>query len=222
MPPYGFSDLHELENIHIGSSPKLNRIEAGTFQNLDRLTTLNVNWNGISWVHLRALNNLPAVNAIDLSHNEISDASMIGRAIKDLPKLEILKLNHNFITTLSEGTFVDLQSLTELYLNDNSIAEIHHGAFHKMPRLKLIHLENNFLRRVHPESFLQTSSSGVEYLHLQYNEIANIEVPPILLLLIIIVLMLNSLFHYIYFTLLGGEIVAGRITDAEIFGPELQ
>lgn len=175
LPPYGFGDLPTIENIYISSSPKLNRLEAGAFQNLDLLTTLNVNWNGISWIHLRAFNSLPMLNTIDLSHNEISDASMIGRAIKDLPKLEVLKLDHNFITTLSEGTFVDLQAITELYLNDNSIAEIHHGAFHKTPRLKLLHLENNFLRRVHPESFLQTSGSGVEYLHLQYNEIANIE-----------------------------------------------
>ncbi|XP_055316823.1 protein artichoke [Sitodiplosis mosellana] len=175
MPPYGFVDLHSLENVYISSSPKLNRLEVGVFQNLDLLHTLNVNGNGISWVHLRAFSNLPTLNSIDLSHNEISDAGMIGRAIKDLPKLEVLKLDRNFITTLSEGTFVDLEYLKELYLNDNSIAEIHHGAFHKMPRLKLLHLENNFLRRVHPESFLQTSGSGVEYLHLQYNEISNIE-----------------------------------------------
>lgn len=175
LPPYGFVDLRSLETVHISGSPKLNRMEAGLFQNLDQLKALNCNANGISWIHLRAFTNLPTINAMDLSQNEISDAGMVGRAIKDLAKLEVLRLDHNFITTLSEGSFVDLESLKELYLNDNNIAEIHHGAFHKTPRLKLLHLENNFLRRVHPESFLQTSGSGVEYLHLQYNEISNIE-----------------------------------------------
>lgn len=89
MPPYGFLDLHSLENVYISSSPKLNRLEAGVFQNLDLLNTLNVNGNGISWVHLRAFSNLPTLYAIDLSHNEISDAGMIGRAVKDLPKLKV-------------------------------------------------------------------------------------------------------------------------------------
>lgn len=89
IPPYGFVDLHSLENVYISSSPKLNRLEAGVFQNLDLLNTLNVNGNGISWVHLRAFSNLPTLDAIDLSHNEISDAGMIGRAVKDLPKLKV-------------------------------------------------------------------------------------------------------------------------------------
>lgn len=175
LPPYGLANLINLENVHIAESQQLNAINAGMFENLERLETLNLNNNGIVWVHLHAFINLPLIHTIDLSGNQIADGGMIGRAVKDLTKLEYLRLDHNNITQLTEGSFVDLPSLKELYLNDNSIVEIHYGAFHKTPRLKLIHLENNYLKRIHPESFFHSSGSGVEYIHVQHNDITEIE-----------------------------------------------
>lgn len=175
LAPNTFRKMANLETVQIIGSSRLNRLEAGLFNDLPKLKYLNVAENGISWIHLRALSGLPNLKTIELSSNKISDAGMVGRAVKDLSGLEELKLDRNHITRLSEGSFVDLPALRELLLNDNAISEIYHGAFHRTPMLKLIHLENNFLSRVHPESFLLRSGSGVEYLHIQNNEIARVE-----------------------------------------------
>lgn len=175
LAPNTFRDMPNLETVQIIGSSRLNRLEAGLFNDLPKMKYLNVAENGISWIHLRALSGLQSLKTIELSSNKISDAGMVGRALKDLNGLEELKLDRNHITRLSEGSFVDLPALRELLLNDNAISEIYHGAFHRTPMLKLIHLENNFLSRVHPESFLLRSGSGVEYLHIQNNEIARVE-----------------------------------------------
>ncbi|GAB0097862.1 Protein artichoke [Sergentomyia squamirostris] len=175
LSPMGFRQLINLDTVIITGSGKLNRLEAGLFHDLPRLKSIDVSNNGINWIHLRALARLPQLQILQLSGNKITDAGMVGRSIKDLGNLEVLKLDANRITTLGEGSFVDLPSLKELHLNSNAITEIHHGAFHRTPNLKIVHLESNYLRRVHPESFLQASGSGVEFLHLQENEIARIE-----------------------------------------------
>uniref|UniRef100_A0A182PW33 LRRCT domain-containing protein n=1 Tax=Anopheles epiroticus TaxID=199890 RepID=A0A182PW33_9DIPT len=175
LSPQNFRDLASLETLHVTGSGSLNRLEAGLFNDLPKLQLINLSENGISWVHLRTFVGLPSLKTLQLSGNKITDAGMIGRAVKDIHNLQVLRMDRNMISKLNEGSFVDLPSLKELYLNDNGITEIFHGAFHRTPSLKLVHLENNYLRRVHPESFLQASGSGVEMMHLQQNEIGRVE-----------------------------------------------
>ncbi|XP_053679721.1 protein artichoke [Anopheles nili] len=175
LAPQYFRELVSLETVHVTGSGNLNRLEGGLFNDLPKLQLINLSENGISWVHLRAFVGLPALKTLQLSGNKITDAGMVGRAVKDIHGLQVLRLDRNMISKLTEGSFVDLPSLKELHLNDNGITEIFHGAFHRTPNLKLVHLENNYLRRVHPESFLQASGSGVEMVHLQRNEIGRVE-----------------------------------------------
>uniref|UniRef100_A0A182JY22 LRRCT domain-containing protein n=1 Tax=Anopheles christyi TaxID=43041 RepID=A0A182JY22_9DIPT len=175
LAPQYFRELASLETLHVTGSGSLNRLEAGLFNDLPKLQLINLSENGISWVHLRTFVGLPSLKTLQLSGNKITDAGMIGRAVKDIHNLQVLRMDRNMISKLNEGSFVDLPALKELYLNDNGITEIFHGAFHRTPSLKLVHLENNYLRRVHPESFLQASGSGVEMMHLQQNEIGRVE-----------------------------------------------
>ncbi|XP_062563877.1 protein artichoke isoform X2 [Armigeres subalbatus] len=175
ISPQSLRDLKNLETVNIVGSRTLTRLEGGLFNDLPKLNMINLSENGIDWVHLRAFVGLPSLKILQLSGNKMTDAGMIGRAVKDIPNLTGLKLDRNAISKLNEGSFVDLPALKELYLNDNTITEIFHGAFHRTPSLKLVHLENNYLRRVHPESFLQASGSGVEIIHLQQNEIGRVE-----------------------------------------------
>ncbi|XP_052862861.1 protein artichoke [Anopheles cruzii] len=175
LSPQHFRDLVGLETVHVTGSASLTRLEGGLFNDLPKLSLIDLSENGLSWVHLRTFVGLPALKTLQLAGNKITDAGMIGRAVKDIHTLQTLKMERNMIAKLGEGSFVDLPSLKELYLQDNGITEIFHGAFHRTPSLKLVHLENNYLRRVHPESFLQASGSGVETVHLQQNEIGRVE-----------------------------------------------
>lgn len=158
LSPHGFRDLMNIESISIIHSKGLTRLESGLFIDLPKLKSINVQENGIEWIHLRAFSaGLLSLQSLDFSHNRISNAGMVGRAIKDIQNLENLNLNHNFIEVLSEASFVDLPRLKELRLNDNLIQEIHQGAFHRVPSLKIVHLENNRLRHVSFRWFLMTT-----------------------------------------------------------------
>lgn len=149
LPPHIFRNLPSAESITITGSKGLSRIESGLFIDLPKLKSINLESNGIEWIHLRAFSSsLSSLQLIDLSYNRISDAVMIGRAVKDIQSLEQLNLDHNAIEVLAEASFVDLPRLKELHLNNNLIRELHHGAFHRVPSLKVVHLENNRLRHV--------------------------------------------------------------------------
>lgn len=153
LSPHGFRDLMSLENIKVIHSKGLTRLETGMFMDLPKLKSINLQQNGIEWIHLRAFTSgLHSLQTIDLSYNRITNAGMVGRAIKDIQSLETLNLDHNSIEVLTEASFVDLPRLKELRLNDNIIQELHQGAFHRVPSLKIVHLENNRLRHVRPIS----------------------------------------------------------------------
>lgn len=155
LSPHGFRDLPSIESISIIHSKGLINLESGLFLDLSKLKSVNLQDNGIEWIDLRAFTSgLVSLQVIDLSHNRISKAGMVGRAIKDIQNLEILNLNHNFIEVLTEASFVDLPRLKEIKLNNNHIQELHHGAFHRVPSLKIVHLENNRLAHVRVFSFV--------------------------------------------------------------------
>lgn len=98
LSPHGFRDLMSVETISVIHSRGLTKLESGLFVDLPKLKSINLQRNGIEWIHLRAFTStLVSLQFIDLSYNRISNAGMIGRAIKDVQSLEVLDLNHNFI-----------------------------------------------------------------------------------------------------------------------------
>lgn len=174
LSPSNFKNNPSLEKLHIASSSKLSRLEANLFFDLPSLSLLNMSYCGLSWMHPRAIRELPLLKELWLIGNKITDAGMVGRASRDLPQLEIIRLDNNFIDRLDEAAFVDLPSLKKIYLTGNRITELSHGAFHMVPQLRTLDLNKNMLRRVHPESFLQHSGSGLEELYLVENDISHV------------------------------------------------
>ncbi|CAG5056585.1 unnamed protein product [Parnassius apollo] len=169
-----FANLPNLERLFIRGSGNLQILEENALYNLPKLQKLEITDCGITDIHMRALSLLPNLQQVSFKNNNISDATMVGRAIRDLPMLSLLDLNYNLIDKLNEGTFVDQTMLETLYLSHNNINIIHHGAFHRVPKLRIVDLNFNNIVRIHPESFLQQSSSGVEELSLIGNKIMHI------------------------------------------------
>ncbi|KAL1490941.1 hypothetical protein ABEB36_011610 [Hypothenemus hampei] len=174
LSPRNFKDNPNLEKLYLGQCPRLVEIQTGVFRDLPKLKLLNISNCGVNHLHHRSLMGLPALQELILERNRMSDANMIGRAVRELPKLILLSLDDNFIDQLGEGAFVDLPHLRTLHLSNNRITELHHGAFHRVPRLRKLHLNGNLLRRVHPESFLQQSGSGLQELFLIGNDIGHV------------------------------------------------
>ncbi|CAH0603337.1 unnamed protein product [Chrysodeixis includens] len=169
-----FINLPKLERLFIQGSVNLRVLKENAFYNLPKLRRLEITKCGIDMIHMRALSLLPALSEISLSNNRISDATMIGRAMRDLPMLSYLNLDHNLIDKLNEGAFVDQPMLENLLLSHNNINLIRHGTFHRVPKLRVVDLNYNKISQIHPESFLQQSASGVEELTLIGNQIMHI------------------------------------------------
>ncbi|XP_059059230.1 protein artichoke [Achroia grisella] len=169
-----FENLPSLERLFVQGSPNLRILKENALYNLPKLRRLEITNCGINQIHMRALSLLPVLNELSLSNNEISDATMVGRATRDLPLLSHLNLNNNVIDKLNEGAFVDQPMLEKLFLSNNNINIIHHGAFHRVPKLRIVDLNYNRISQIHPESFLQQSGSGVEELNLIGNQIMHI------------------------------------------------
>ncbi|XP_013200582.1 protein artichoke isoform X2 [Amyelois transitella] len=169
-----FDNLPSLERLFIQGSPNLHTLMENSFYNLPKLRKLEITHCGIRVIHMRALSLLPVLTELSLSNNQISDATMVGRATRDLSFLSNLNLNYNLIDKLNEGAFVDQPMLENLLLSNNNINIIHHGAFHRVPKLRVVDLNYNRISQIHPESFLQQSGSGVEELNLIGNQIMHI------------------------------------------------
>lgn len=168
-----FLGLPFLEQLHITGSPKMEKLDIGTIQDLPRLFLLNFTDCGITWVHPRAFARLPSLIELSLIGNKLSDASNIGGAIRDFTSLTTIRLDKNELEFINEATFVDMPSLRHVYLSKNKISDIRRGAFHRMPNLKSIDMSKNQLRHIHPESFTPIRDNNLEELWLSENSIDN-------------------------------------------------
>ncbi|KAK3927122.1 Protein artichoke, partial [Frankliniella fusca] len=169
LPPGHLGNLPYLEQLHVVSSPRLASLDAGTVSDLPRLTSVNISDTGLTWIHPRALQRLPALAEVTLRANKLSDAAMVGRALSELPSLAAVQVDDNQLEILPSASFADLPALRELSLAGNRIVELQHGAFQRLPALRTLDLSRNQVRVVHPEAFLHHSASNLEQLYLQEN-----------------------------------------------------
>lgn len=160
LSPMNFRNLPNLEQLHVFGSPRLSRLEAGLLKNLPRLSLLNISDTAVSWIHPRAMIDLPQLREIHLRNNAIEEASVVGRVIVDLPNLSSLNLNGNRISRLGESSFVDNPSINRLTIAHNFISEISAGAFQRLVNLRVLDLSHNRLRHVSPEFFLQRAPAA--------------------------------------------------------------
>lgn len=123
--PNNFQGLPFLEQLHITSAPKIRSLHEDFVHDLPKLSILNFTSAGLTYIHSRTLQRLPALTELSFTGNKFTDARLVGMAIRDLPNLATLRLDRNNIVRLEEGSFVDMLSLRNLYLNDNKITHIH-------------------------------------------------------------------------------------------------
>lgn len=123
--PNNFQGLPFLEQLHITSAPKIRTLNEDFVHDLPKLSVLNFTSSGLTYVHSRAFQRLPALMELSFTGNKFTDARLVGMAIRDMPNLATVRLDRNNIIRLEEGSFVDMPSLRNLYLNDNKITHIH-------------------------------------------------------------------------------------------------
>ena len=120
------------------SKKSISALKAGDFDGLTALTTLDLSHNSIT--DISVLGSLTTLTALEMSHNAISDISVL----KNLTKLKWLYLRHNAISDIS--VLKNLTKLKILWLSGNSISDI--SALEKLTALRKLTLGGNSIEDV--------------------------------------------------------------------------
>ncbi|XP_075722956.1 toll-like receptor 8 isoform X2 [Rhipicephalus microplus] len=141
----------------------LTNVTAGAFQQLKKLTTLDLSNNSIAKLSdslfarnsvlqeinlsinkltsaLMLFNNTQKIKIIKLSFNRIVDISL---TFNGLTQLRELYMRYNLISSIPDGAFQDNFDLVHIDFTSNHIAWIGKSAFKGLLRLRVLHLHKN-------------------------------------------------------------------------------
>ncbi|CAG2250829.1 unnamed protein product [Mytilus edulis] len=114
---------------------------ADIFTDCNNLTSINLSFNSIEYLHPGAFRNLTELTNLALNINKIRYIE--SNTFINLQKLYYLYLQDNEISTIQQFAFVNLPSLHDLYLNANNISHIKEHAFGNLPSLSILELNAN-------------------------------------------------------------------------------
>nr|AGA84053.1 toll-like receptor 22 [Epinephelus coioides] len=168
----------------------MKNIKDDAFKHLQGIKVLALNHNRLSSVPA-AIRNLPALEELDLSKNNIttlgcqdfanltklrqlslhqnSISALQGCVFKDLIHLEVLKLQNNSISKLNDAFIKYLPNLRQLHLNSNKLTAIKHGEFRGLRSLQNLSLHDNQITVLEKECF--TGLRNLMAIQLQMNHI---------------------------------------------------
>nr|XP_015106842.1 extracellular matrix protein 2-like [Vicugna pacos] len=166
ISPQAFQPLHSLLYLRLGRN-QLRTIPPGLPASLQEL---HLGTNVIEEVTEGALNRSHSLSVLVLSNNRLQEDQLAPRAWINLPKLEALDLSHNQLVYVPSFLPRGLRHLT---LHHNCIERIPGYVFaHMKPGLERLHLSHNSLRAdgIHDVSFLGLRASLAELL-LDHNQL---------------------------------------------------
>ncbi|XP_033112181.1 toll-like receptor 2 [Anneissia japonica] len=124
------SNFHGMVSLYLNDNQlQYNNIDDHSFDNLTKLTILNLNYN-------RALSHL-------------------ARAwFQKLVGLEILYIRYSSVKTLQRGIFKNCVNLNKVYLSGNQIAKIPKDTFRELRFLNIVDLSHNNINHLNDDMFL--------------------------------------------------------------------
>ena len=152
----------------------IHTIHNGAFNDLRKLSVLNLHGNMLSDLDPAVLSDLPSLVDLDLSHNKLTsigaDLLLYARQLKRLklqhnrltslpkepnllPSLESLNLNSNPLKELPVSFFESLVSLSSLHLANTQLYGLPAEIFSNLRQLRVLNLADNSLREISAGSF---------------------------------------------------------------------
>ncbi|XP_041482427.1 probable leucine-rich repeat receptor-like protein kinase At1g35710 [Lytechinus variegatus] len=117
LQPSSFSGMTSLTRIDLQSANV--RTIQNSFNRLEGLEELSLQYNSIAIIHEGDFSDLRSVETLSLQSNAIYHLE--PRSFRGMDSLGSLYLNNNKIVTLMPDTFAGLRMLTHLYLQNNNI-----------------------------------------------------------------------------------------------------
>ncbi|XP_065162416.1 leucine-rich repeats and immunoglobulin-like domains protein 3 [Atheta coriaria] len=168
IEPGSFEDLPKLTHLDL-SYNKLQVIDRYIFNNLP-LTELRLAGNKIYNIDPEAFDNMTSLALLDLSFNKVQ--YMDEMWFKNTPKLTTLNFIYNLIPALEAHSFKHLEG-TKMTVNlmfmNNSITNIHRDAFKGLKSMGKLWLTGNKLRFIDDQLF--NNVSAIDALNLEDNEL---------------------------------------------------
>lgn len=112
----------------------------GLIQSFKHLIQLNISHNNMRMLNLQNFDNVPNLNEVDFSYNQIE---VIFGAINANTKLSVANFSHNHLTTFNANNFAGMTKLKVLDLSYNRLFFIHPDAFQSNMNLEMLLLHNN-------------------------------------------------------------------------------
>ncbi|XP_020497473.2 TLR4 interactor with leucine rich repeats [Labrus bergylta] len=144
----------------------ISNISAFDFTRYSNLVRLNLQFNQLQTIHLKAFEKLSKLEELYLGHNLLSN--MPTGTLQPLKKLTILYGNNNDINKITAELFANLGNLVKLRLDGNSIEVLQDSVFKSLPSLHYLHLEFNKLQHIHRNAFCQLTN--LRFLNLAHNK----------------------------------------------------
>ncbi|XP_050334425.1 peroxidasin [Bactrocera neohumeralis] len=119
----------------------LHDIPAAAFRGLPFVTTLFLNYNGITTIDKNAFVDLSNLKQLYLGNNKLKDISV--DLLQPLKNVKVIYLDNNMIAKIHKGTFSHLLDLSYLSLNNNELVNIPSDEFTYLPRLQYLQIDNN-------------------------------------------------------------------------------
>ncbi|XP_064078343.1 leucine-rich repeat neuronal protein 1-like [Macrobrachium nipponense] len=145
------SQLNELQELDLSGNRIKSFGRGEMFQNMSRLSYLNIGKNSVSTIFHDNLRGPKALTHLILSNNKINYIE--DEALIDLFNLQILDLEHNLLGSLYEEWFHGLGNLVALNLAHNRIHNIPSSVFRALVSLQRLHLSGNRISIVDPRAF---------------------------------------------------------------------
>ncbi|KAJ8299134.1 hypothetical protein KUTeg_023194 [Tegillarca granosa] len=168
-----FRGLPELKELNLQHN-FIGRIEQMAFSTtsplyLSKLTTLDLQYNGIKKLDADTLSGMPNLKSLKLGNNRLKRIHSL--ALSTLNNLQKLYLNNNKLKQLSTGVFRRLQSLLSIDLSNNKIKSLPNEMFSGLENLEDLNLASNSIFDIQTNVFRQTL--GLVDLNLSGNRLLN-------------------------------------------------
>ncbi|KAG8435003.1 hypothetical protein GDO86_013095 [Hymenochirus boettgeri] len=135
-----------IENCH------LSELSRGSFVSVNSLQYLWLNFNNITVMDLKSLENVKGLTELRLQGNKLR--SVPWTAFQDAPNLKILDLKHNRLDVLPEHALKFLTNLTYLDLSYNQLTVISKDVFTNWPFYQRTHGSENAVLAIHENPWM--------------------------------------------------------------------